>query len=1030
MIDKLIQWSLANRLLVLALAALLCAWGALEAWRLPVDVFPDLSAPVVTVIVDAHAVATEEMEISVTLPIEAAISGAAGVRRVRSSTATGVAIIRVEFDWDTDPYRARQIVSERLQTVSAELPAEVATPMIAPMSSIMGEIMFVALTGQGVEPAALKTAADWQVRKRLLAVPGVAQVVAIGGDTRQFQVSILPGRLKAYGIAHQDVVTALRQANDSSSAGVFIEGGQESLVRGLGRIERIEDIEQAVVAMRAGHPVRIEDLARVELGAAFKRGEGSFNAQPSVILAIQKQPEANTLALTAALDGVLVELQRGLGEGMRLEFDIFRQADFIERAVDNVSHALRDGAILVVLIVLLFLWSARATLITALAIPLSLLASVLVLKFLGMGFNTMTLGGMAIAVGALVDDAIIDVENVVRRLRERALQPPEERRPLLEVVFLASKEIRQAIVFATLIIILVFTPLFFLHGVEARLLQPLGIAYIASLVASLLIALTVTPVLCSMLLPNSRLVARGEEPTLARRLRETYGKVLYPLVPRWRTLSAVSLLALAVALSSMAFVGRAFLPAFNEGALTISAVTLPGTSLAQSDELGRLVEQTLLGQPEVVATSRRTGRAEMDEHDQGINASEIDVALKMASRSEADLLAALRHELEAIPGVNITIGQPISHRIDHMLSGTRANIAVVIQGPELGELRSLMTRAQEAMADVRGVVDLSAEQQVDLPEIHVRLRRFELARYGLSAHSVTETLEVIFGSHGVGRVVQQGVPIELVVREDGQDRRRFEDFNDIMLRAPDGAFVPLSSVAEIQRNLGPASISREGARRSVTITCNVAGRDLVSTVEDIKARLVGIERPAGYDFHVGGQFEAAERASRLLFWLSLLAVAGVLLLLYAAFGAWRDALLVMLNLPLALIGGALGVWIAGGVLSVAEIIGFITLFGIATRNGIMMVAHIRHLRATEAITDTIALVRRGAEERLVPILMTALASGLGLLPLAMAIGEPGSEIQAPMAIVILAGLTSSTLLNMFVLPALYLRFGEACQPQI
>jgi CzcA family heavy metal efflux pump len=1022
MIDALIRWSLHNRLMVLVGAFVLLVIGLVRAREMPVDVFPDLTAPTVTVLAEAHSMVPEEVERLVTFPIESAINGASGVRRVRSATSVGVAIVWVEFDWGTDIYTARQIVSERLQLIAGALPPELDPPVLAPISSIMGEIMFVGLRSDEVLPRELRTIADWEVRRRLLAVPGVAQVVPIGGAVQQFQVQVRPPDLVEHGVTLDEVVAAVRASNENTSAGFYEHAGQEYLIHGIGRIGDVDDIARAVVRARDDVPVLVMDVANVVIGDAIKRGDAAINGGPGVVLGIQKQPGINTLALTKALDEVLDDIEDGLPHGVTLERRLLRQADFIETGVDNVSHALRDGAVLVIVIVGMFLLSARATVITALAIPLSLVVTVLVLDAFGATLNTMTLGGMAISVGALVDDAIIDVENVARRLRERHA---DDRRATLEIVLEASKEIRGSIVFATLIIVLVFVPLFFLQGVEGRLLEPLGLAYVISLLASLFVALTVTPTLCSLLLPSSRAVQSGVEPPLVRWLRRGYEPLLRRVITRWPVLLAVSLVAVAVAGLAASRAGRSFLPEFNEGALTISVVTMPGTSLAESNALGGRVETILLAQPETVTTSRRTGRAELDEHAQGVNASEIDVQLQMGERDEAELLAALRASFEDVVGADIVIGQPISHRIDHMISGTRANIAVKIFGPDLATLRGLAEQVAQQMQDVPGVVDLALEEQTNLPFATVRFDREALARHGLSVREVAETMETAFYGRNVSRVLTGAYAFDLSVRYGGAAREDLEDIRQTMVPTPSGAWVPLEALADIRRERGPNQITRENGQRKIVVMCNVGDRDLISVVEEIRARIEdNVATPSGYYVEYGGQFEAAEDATRTLLWLGGGVLLGIFLLLYLALASARDALLVMLNLPLALIGGVVGVFVAGGVISLASIIGLITLFGIATRNGIMLVTHIRHLVDVEGVTDAAQAVTRGASERLVPIIMTALASGLGLLPLALALGEPGSEIQAPMAIVILFGLLSSTILNMFVVPAAVLRFGS------
>jgi CzcA family heavy metal efflux pump len=1023
MIDRIIEGSIRHRLLVLVVAVLLLVLGTYEALRMPVDVFPDLTAPSVTVISEAHGMAPEEVEALVTFPIETALNGAPGVRRLRSATAVGIAVIWVEFEWGTDIYQARQVVAEKLQLAQGSLPPELERPVLAPISSIMGEIMFIALTSEKHSPLDLKTTADWVVRRRLLAIPGVSQVVPIGGDTKQYQVVADPERLASYGIGVNQLVDALRVANENTSAGFYQDGGQEYLIHGIGRVFSTKDIEDTVVADRGGVPVLVRNVATVTIGAALKRGEGSHDGKPAVVLGIQKQPGANTLDLTARLDAALDRLQASLPEGMTINRRIFRQADFIDVSVRNVTAALRDGAILVVVIVFLFLASWRATLITVIAIPLSLLTAVLVLQALGATANTMTLGGMAIAVGALVDDAIIDVENVLRRLRENSAQPADSRRPVLRVIFEASREIRSSIVFATLIILLVFVPLFFLAGIEGRLLRPLGFAYMVSLGASLAVALTVTPAMCALLLASEHGFGH-DEPRLVAWLKARYAALLERALAHWQTVIAAALAMLVAAVGALWMAGTAFLPDFNEGTLTLSVVTLPGTSLEESNRLGELVEEILLEQPEVVATARRTGRAELDEHAQDVNASEIDVGLQMRKRSKSEFLDALRRALSVVPGTNVTIGQPISHRIDHMLSGTRANIAVKIFGEDLYELRRLAEQVRRIMQGVPGVVDLSTEQQTDIPFLNVRFDRSALARHGLSVRDVAEAVETAFNGQSVSRVREGEAAFDLVVRYPVSARRDFDTIRELRIATPRGGGIPLHALADVRKDQGPNSISRENVQRKIVVMCNVGGRDLGGVVEDIRTRVEqNVTLPTGYHIEYGGQFESAAEASRTLLVLGALVTVGIVVLLVIALRSVRDALLVVVNLPLALIGGVVGVFLSGGVLSVASLIGFITLFGIATRNGLMLISHVRHLVEEEGEIDVERAVRRGALERLNPILMTALAAGLALIPLALEAGEPGSEIQAPMAIVILCGLLSSTALNMLVVPALYLRFG-------
>lgn len=1025
MIEKTIDWSLRNRLLILVAALLLLFWGGYETLRMPVDVFPDLTAPTVTVVAEAHGMAPQEVESLITLPIESALNGASGVRRVRSSTGVGIVVVWIEFEWGTDIYQARQIVNEKLQLASKSLPQDLPAPLLAPISSIMGEIMFVALHSDRHNQMELKTSADWVLRPRLLAVPGIAEVIPNGGKTKQYQVSLDPVRMAAYEVSVNQVIDAVSKTNHNVSAGFYVDGGQEVLIHGEGRVLSVDDIGETLVVQRDGQPILIRHLGEAKIGPAPTRGTAGYNGREAVILAIHKQPTANTLELTQRVDRVLADVQASLPEGMQIDSHLFRQADFISVSIANLMAALRDGAILVIAIVFVFLISVRATLITLIAIPLSLVAAILAMKATGGTINTMTLGGMAIALGALVDDAIIVVENIVRRLRENSHCETGKQRSDFDVVLDATREIQGSIVFATLIIMLVFLPLFFLSGVESRLMQPLGFAYVVSLAASLLVAITVTPVLSYWWLSRSRTVRSGHESHLSRGLKYIYGIVLNLTVERWKTVSVLAAGALLAALYAISLAGQSFLPEFNEGSLTVGAVTLPGTSLQQSDALGRRVENILLQHPEVVATARRTGRAELDPHAQGIHSSEMEVTLRMADRSKQELLSALRRDLSTLPGMNIVIGQPISHRIDHMLSGTRANIAVKLFGHDLYELRRIAEQLKSEVENVPGAVDVSVEQQADIPFLRIYFDRATIARYGLHIQDVAEAIRTAYFGTTVSRVLEGQTSFDLVVRFNEKTRADIDAIRETLITTRDGAQLPLHALAEIRYDLGPNTISRENVQRKIVVMANVAERDLNSVVNEIRKRIVdNITLPRGYHVEYGGQFESAEAATRTLLVLGALVIAGIFLLLFIAFHSARDALLIMLNLPLALIGGIIGVYAMDGVLSVASIIGFITLFGIATRNGVMMVAHIQNLVSRENVNNAMAAVKRGAMERLIPILMTALAAGLALIPLALSTGEPGSEIQAPMAVVILFGLLSSTALNMIVVPALYLRFGS------
>lgn len=1025
MIDALIRWSLGHRTTVVVVAAALAVGGGYTALRIPLDVLPDLTAPTVTILAEAPGMDPLEIESLVTFLIESAMMGAAGVRRVRSATAVGVAVVWVEFDWGQQVARARQTVAERLSVVSASLPPGVEPPVLAPVSSIMGEVLFVDLESDRHSPMELRTVAETVVRRRLLAVPGVSQVIVTGGEQKQYEVVLDPVRLASHDVTVADVEAALRAANRNATAGFHVSQGQEYLVRGVGRLTSIDAIGAVVVRTTDTTPVLVRDVGHVRQGAALKRGDGSHNAKPAVVIGIQKQPAINTLELTAQLDATLDDIQRTLPPGMELHRDLFRQADFIEQSLRNLFARLLEGAGLVTLVVVVFLMNARAAAITLSALPLSLLAAVIVMDRLGLTLNAMSLGGLAIAIGELVDDAIIDVENVVRRLRENARRPEGERTPALEIVYRASTEIRSSVVFATVIVALVFLPLFVLGSVEGRLLRPLAFAYVAALGASLLVALTVTPALCSWLLPRARMIAAGREPGWTVRLKASYESRLRWAFPRWRPIVAGSAVLLLAAIVGVARAGRAFLPEFNEGALTVSAVTIPGTSLQDSNALGSALERLMLTVPEVTSTLRRTGRAELDEHVQGVESAEIDVRLTLKDRPKAAVLEELRQKVSLLPGMNVTIGQPISHRIDHMLSGTRASIAVKIFGDDLQVLRHVARQVEAEMSQVAGVVDLSTEAQTDIPTLKVSVDAGAAARQGLETGAVAEALQTARVGRTVGHVFEGQIAFPLVVRYAPDEAADPESVGLTQIQTPDRRQVPLKAVATIQQDRGPNFVMRENGQRRIVVQSNVSSRDLRSVVQDIQACVrERVTLPEGYRIEYGGQFESEAQAARHLLWLSLAIVVAMFLILTAAFGSSRNALLIMTNLPLALIGGVAGVYLAGGVLSVASIVGFITLFGVATRNGIMLVSHIRHLQEQEGVTDFRIAVVRGSKERLVPILMTALAAGLGLVPIALAGGEPGSEIQAPMAMVILCGLVSSTALNNVVVPVLYDRFAR------
>ena len=1021
--DSVIRWSLKNRLFVVVAAIAITIYGAATAWRMPVDVFPDLTAPTVTIITEAHGLAPQEVESLVTFPLESSVNGATGVRRVRSASGVGISIVWVEFDWGTDIYIARQIVNEKLQLVSNQLPVGLGPPTLAPISSIMGEILFLSVKSDRHAPMEVRDTADWVIRKRLLSLPGVAQVIPIGGGVKQYQVLVAPEKLQAFNVSLEQVLESLRESNENSTGGFLLRGAQEQLIRGVGRISSKEDLEKTVVTVRDGVPVLVGQVAEVVVGPGIKRGEGSSNAETAVVMGILKQPGANTLELTRRIDQDLDEIQKTLPEGMKIDRQLFRQADFIQNAIRNVSDALRDGAILVAIILFLFLLNVRTTLISLAALPVSLIVSVLAMRAAGVTINTMSLGGLTIAIGALVDDAIIDVENVFRRLRESQAHPEATRKPVLEVIFEASREVRGSIVFATLIVMLVFVPLFFLSGVEGRLLAPLGFAYLVAIFASLVVALTLTPALCAYVLPRAGALSHGDS-FLVRWLKAAYLPTLRAALRHSTTLISASLALLVAALVLIPFLGRTFLPDFNEGSLTLSSVTLPGTSLDESDRLNKRLELLLLSFPEVVSTARRQGRAELDEHAQDVNSAEIDVRLQMHERSKGEFLAALRKELTTLPGMVVIIGQPLSHRIDHMLSGTRANIAIKLFGDDLYQLRASAEEIRKVMAKVEGAVDVSVEQQVDIPQLQIKFDRDRIARYGLRTGQLAEIVETAFAGNKVTLVLDNQRTYAVVVRFPDSARANPEAIGNTLIDTAVGAKVPLKMLASIREDMGPNMITRENAQRKIVVMANVGGRDLRGVIGDIRA---GIERevklPQGYYVVYGGQFESESEATRTITFLGAFVVAGIFLLLFLAFRSVRTALLVMVNLPLALIGGVIAVSLGGGVLSVASLVGFITLFGIATRNGIMMISHYEHLQDVEGAPFDEA-IERGSLERLSPILMTALSAGLALIPLVLAGDQPGNEIQAPMGVVILGGLLSSTALNMLVVPALYARFGR------
>lgn len=1022
MLDRIIRLSIENRLIVVVLSALILVVGTVVALRMPVDVLPDLTAPTVTIMTEAQGMAPEELETLVTMPVESAVNGATGVRRVRSYTVAGLSTVWVEFTWGTDIYRARQVVNEKMQGLTASLPAGV-MPTLTPISSIMGEVMYIGLTSDRHTPMELKEAADFVVRRRLLAVPGVSQVVVLGGEKRQYQVELDPLGLASFGVSVGEVLEAVRGNNENFAAGIMKSGGQDYLIRGVGRYQTADDLGRVVVSARNGIPVLVRDVARVAVGSALKVGDASVDTKPGILISVAKHPETNTLTLTALLDGKLTEIRKGLPAGMELRGDIFRQSDFIQRAMDNIRKVLVEGAVLVVAIIFLFLGSMRTTFISIVAMPLSLIFAIFTLRLFDISINTMTLGGMAIAIGVIVDDAIIDVENVYRRLRENSAKPEARREPAGKVIFDASREIRSSIVNATLIIVLVFLPLFFLSGVEGRLLKPLGISYMVSIGASLLVALTVTPALCSYLLPRARFLDRHDEGRVFTWLQNAYGPVLNLALTRQNLVMGLAAAAFILSLIPLAMAGRSFLPPFNEGSLTITLATPPGTSLEQSVDIAARVETLVKGHPNVTLTARRTGRGDLDEHGKPPNASEIEAQLDLKGRTLEEVIGELRHLTGGIPGTIVSFGQPISHRIDHMMSGTAANIAIKIYGPELFRLRSIAQDIQRTIAGVPGLEDLSAEQQVDVPQLRVIPDREAMARYNLSVSAVAEAVETATTGTVVTRTLEKDRTYEVMVRFPDEARATGSAVAGILVDAPGGVKVPLAAVAQVTSAKGPNAISRENVQRKIVVQANVSGRDLRSVFEEARGRIeAGVKLPEGYFIEYGGQFESEAEATRMIGLLSLVSFLFIGLVLYLEFRSFRDVGIVMVNLPLAFIGGIVAVFITGGVINVSTLVGFITLFGIAVRNGILLVSHYRHLM--EEGQHLAEAVDRGSRERLRPVVMTALAAGLALVPFAVAAHKPGNEILSPLAIVILGGLLSSTVLNMVVLPSLYRRFGR------
>ncbi len=1014
-----------NRLLVLVASVLLMVGGAYTAYHAEVDVFPDLNAPTVAVMTEAGGMAAEEVEQLVTFPIETAVNGATHVRRVRSSSTAGFSVVWVEFDWDTDIYLARQIVSEKLATVADDLPDNVGKPTLGPQSSILGEVLIVGLTADSTSMLDLRTLADWTIRPRLLSTGGVAQVAVLGGDIKEYQVLLHPAKMKHYGVTLPEVLAVTRGMNQNANGGVIYQYGNEYIVRGVVSTSDVEQMAKAVVKAEGGLSVTLADVADVKVGAQQPRlGLASEKGKPAVLLTVTKQPATGTIELTERLEAALADLSKNLPADVHISTDVFRQSRFIEASIDNVQESLYEGAIFVVIVLFLFLANVRTTVISLVTLPLSLLVSLLVLHCLGLSVNTMSLGGLAIAIGSLVDDAIVDVENVWKHLRENLMLPDGERKPVLEVVFNASREVRMPILNSTIIIIVSFLPLFFLSGMEGRMLIPLGIAFIVALLASTVVALTLTPVLCSYLLGRgSKGGGVPREAFLAVWLKKHYQNGLLWVLDHKRGVLGMAAVLFCVALGLFFTLGRSFLPPFNEGSFTVNISSLPGISLEESDRIGRQAEELLLSIPEIKTVARKTGRAELDEHALGVNVSEIEAPFELDGRSHEELLNDVRHKLSAIVGANIEIGQPISHRIDAMLSGTQASIAIKLFGDDLGKMFAIGNQIKQAVATVDGIADLNVELQVERPELAIIPRREMLAKYGIPLSAFTEFVRVNMAGEVVSQVYEGQNSFNLVVRAAEEERGVMERMRDLMIDGPGGEKIPLADVAEVRSTVGPNTINRENVKRKVVVSANASGRDLRSVVTDIQARIgAEVSLPEGYHIEYGGQFESEQSASRTLLVASLVSIAVIFLLLYMQFRNAGESGVILLNLPLALIGGVFALLFTTGEVSIPAIIGFISLFGIATRNGMLLISRYSALR-DEGLPLRQCIVR-GSLDRLNPILMTALCSALALIPLALRGGLPGNEIQSPMAKVILGGLLTSTFLNAFIIPIVYEWMGR------
>ena len=1024
MLNKIIYYSLHNRLVILVCALLLMIGGTYTAFHTDVDVFPDLNAPTVVIMTEANGMAPEEVERLVTFPVETAVNGAMDVRRVRSSSTTGFSVVWVEFDWGTDIYRARQIVSEKLAVVNESLPENVGKPTLGPQSSILGEMMIIGLTADSTSLLDLRTLADWTIRPRLLSTGGVAQVAVIGGDIKEYQIQLDPARMKHYGVGLDEVLAVCRNMNRNANGGVLYEFANEYIIRGVLSTTHVEEIAKGVVKLANGYPVTLGDIATVQIGGKSpKLGLASERTKPAVLITVTKQPDTSTELLTEKLDGIVADLQKNLPSDVHVSTDIFRQSRFIDNSINNVKRSLFEGSIFVVIVLFLFLMNVRTTVISLVALPLALLVSIIVLHYLGLTINTMSLGGMAIAIGSLVDDAIVDVENVYKRIRENRLLPEEERRSTLDVVYDASREVRMPILNSTLIIVVSFVPLFFLSGMEGRMLVPLGIAFIVALFASTVVALTLTPVLCSYLLNTKATDLKAlREAWIARWLKGHYARALEFALAYQKQVLGGTIALFVVALGLFFTLGRSFLPGFNEGSFTVNVSSLPGISLEESDRIGRRAEELLLQVPEIQTVARKTGRAELDEHALGVNVSEIEAPFELKGRSREAVAEDVRKKLSTISGANIEIGQPISHRIDAMLSGTEANIAIKLFGTDLNRLFSIGNQVKTAIQDVPGLVDLKVEQQIERPQLTITPRRELLAKYGIPLPELEEYINVMLGGEVVSQVYDDGKNFDLTVKTNDASRATMDDIANLLIDAG-GQKVPLSQVAEVRSVTGPNTINRENVQRKIVVSANVSGRDLRGVVNEIQQRVdAGIALPEGYHIEYGGQFESEAAASRTLLLTSLMSLLVIFMLLYHEFKDVKESGMILLNLPLALIGGVLILWLTSGEISIPAIIGFISLFGIATRNGMLLISHYTQLRG-EGLALREAIVK-GSLDRLNPILMTALSSALALIPLALNGDLPGNEIQSPMATVILGGLLTSTFLNGFIIPIVYLMMNK------